>query len=113
MTTLEGRTMSTLVFPLQDSRITWIAYAGVLVVLSVLCFGSLKDHLMDTHDDQTFRDNIALSENFWYFFAPVEEKQLGSGRPVAELVKWFGYLVWGNNPSWYHLPPRKLLHHRQ
>ena len=74
MTTLEGRTMSALVFPLQDSRITWIAYATILVVLSFLYFGSLKNHLMDTHDDQTLRDNIVLSEDFSYFFAPVEEK---------------------------------------
>ena len=59
--------------------------------------------MIDTHDDQTFRDNIALSQDFAYFFAPLEEKQLGSGRPAAELIKWLAYVVWGNDLGWFHL----------
>ena len=79
--------MSSSVFPVHNTRKTWLIYTCVLVALSSLCFGSLRNHLIDTHDDQTFRDNIALSQDFAYFFAPLEEKQLGSGRPAAELIK--------------------------
>ena len=81
----------------------WSAFVFAVVASSWLYFGSLGDHLLDTHDVETFRDNIALSEDFWYFFAPVEEKQLGSGRPVAELVKWLVFVVFGNDPRWFHL----------
>ena len=78
----------------------WISYGVVLAVLSCICFGNVTSHLLDTHDDQTFRDNIAVSENFWFFFST--EKEHPSGRPVAELVKWIAYLQWGNDPFWFH-----------
>lgn len=78
----------------------WISYGVILAVLSCICFGNVTSHLLDTHDDQTFRDNIAVSENFWFFFST--EKEHPSGRPVAELVKWIAYLLWGNDPFWFH-----------
>ena len=56
--------MSWSIFPLHHTRNTWVGYTCVLAVLSAAYFGGLKDHLLDTHDDQTFRDNIALSEDF-------------------------------------------------
>ncbi len=89
--------------PTHSTRTVWAGYACLLALLSVIYFGNLKDLRIDTHDDQTFRDNVALSKDFTYFFAPPEEKQLGSGRPAAELAKWLGYVVWGNDLGWFHL----------
>ena len=57
-------------------------YLLVMVAVSWGCFSSLADHLLDTHDDQVFRDSVALSENFSFFFAPAAQKTVGSGRPL-------------------------------
>ena len=84
---------------LPRGRGVWFVYACLVFVLSAACFGSLKDHLIDTHDDETLRDNVAITEDFFYFFASPEERQLGSGRPFAELVKWLAYLLLGNDAA--------------
>ena len=79
----------------------WLACGILMASVSWICFGSVTDHLLDTHDDLTFRDNVAISADFRYFFST--EKEHPSGRPVAELVKWLAYTVWGNDPFWFHL----------
>ena len=80
---------------------TWITFSLLAVVVAGICFGSLTEHLLDTHDVETFRDNLAISEDFSYFFSA--KKQQPSGRPLAELIKWLAYLAWGNDPFWFHL----------
>jgi tetratricopeptide (TPR) repeat protein len=80
---------------------TWIPFSLLTAVVAGICFGSLTEHLLDTHDAESFSDNLAISEDFSFFFSA--NKQLPSGRPLAELSKWLAYLIWGNDPSWFHL----------
>lgn len=89
--------------PLRDTRQTWLIYLLVMVAVSWACFGSLADHLLDTHDAELFRDSAALSEDLDFFFAPVEQKAVGSGRPLADLIESIPYLFWGPDPARYHL----------
>jgi tetratricopeptide (TPR) repeat protein len=93
--------MSTAVFSLPDRRLVWVMYAGLLLVLSALCFAGLKDHLLDTHDAETFQDNLAISRDFSFFFS--SQKATASGRLVDELVLWLAHAVWGNDPGLFHL----------
>ena len=72
-----------------------------MCLLSALCFGSLKDHGLDMDDDEAFQDNIRMAEDFSFFLS--SEKQQPGGRPLAELVKLAGYLIWGNDPGFFHL----------
>ena len=95
--------MTSALIPLRDNYRTWFIYLCIIGVLSVVYFGSLKDHLLGLDDANTFKDNIAISEDFSYFFQSSEKTQLGSGRPVAELIKYLAFIVWGNDPGWYHL----------
>ncbi len=75
----------------------------LLVVLSFVYFHEIADHPLQGHDEETFRDNVAISENFSYLLNPRAERELASGRPVAELVKWVGFLIVGNDASWFHV----------
>ena len=86
---------------LQERRFLWPAYILLICLLSALCFGSLKDHLLDVHDQETFQDNIAIGEDFSFFFSP--EKQQPTGRPAADLVKYIAYEIGGNDPGFFHL----------
>ena len=78
-------------------------YIGFVVLLAAVNFGSLREHLLHVDDANHFLDNIKTSENFWYLFAPPEEKGLGSGRPISEFVKWLPSVIWGNAPGVYHM----------
>ena len=80
---------------------TWIPFSLLTAVVAGICFGSVTEHLLDTHDAETFSDNLAISEDFSFFFSA--HKQQHSGRPLAELSKWLAYLIWGNDPFWFHL----------
>ena len=86
---------------LPSGRLIWPGYACLVGLLSALYFGSLKDHLLSMDDHEAFQDNIAIGEDFSYFFSA--QKQQPSGRPLAELVKFGAYLVWGNDPGLFHL----------
>lgn len=87
--------------PLQDTRLTWGLYLCFLAVLTALCFGSLGEHLLDTHDADTFQDHLRISQDWTLFFSP--DKTQASGRPLAEVVKYLAYLIWGNHPGAFHL----------
>ena len=92
--------MPTLPAPLTVKG-TWIAFSLLTAVVAGICFGSLTEHLLDTHDAETFHDNVSISDDISFFFSA--QKQQPSGRPLAELIKWLAYLVWGNDPFWFHL----------
>ena len=86
---------------LRSQRLLWPGYVVAMCVVSALCFGSLRDHLLDMDDHEAFRDNIRIAEDFSFFFS--SEKQQPGGRPLAELVKLAGFLTWGNDPGSFHL----------
>ncbi len=86
---------------LSNRRLVWPGYILLVFLLSALYFGSLKDHLLDVHDYETFQDNVAIGEDFSFFFS--SEKQQPTGRPAADLVKFLAYLIGGNDPAFYHL----------
>ena len=79
----------------------WLPFVVAVGACGWIYFGALADHLLDTHDAETFRDNIAISNDFSFFFSA--EKEVASGRPAAELTKWLVFLVFGNDPRWFHL----------
>ena len=84
-------------------RYLWPAYALLLLLLSALAFGDLRHHLLNVDDQSAFDDSQAVGDDLAYLFSPPAEKQLGSGRPVAEFFKWLAYLALGNNPGRFHL----------
>ncbi len=93
--------MTTTVFPVYNKFYTLAAYLAVVLVLSVLCFGSLKDHLFFTHDNEIQQDYPRLTADPAFFFSP--NKATVSGRPIDELVTWAAYAAWGDNPALFHL----------
>ena len=93
--------MSATLFNLPSTPRTWAAYALLLAVLTWTCFGSLRFHLLETHDFETFRDNAKISADFSYFFSP--EKENASGRLLHELAMWLFHLVVGPDPAAFHL----------
>lgn len=70
-------------------------------ILTWICFGSLRFHLLDMHDPDTFRDSAKVSADFAYFFS--DAKEHSSGRLLHELCMWLGYLAWGEDPAAFHL----------
>ena len=86
---------------LFNGPLLWTGYIILVCLLSAVFFGSLKDHLLDVHDYETFQDNIAIGEDFSFFFSP--EKQQPTGRLVSDLVKFLAYLIGGNDPAFFHL----------
>ncbi len=85
----------------EDPWARWILYALLVIALTVLFFADLRTHLLDTHDIETFRDNLAISENFAYLFSP--DKEHASGRLAHELAMWIFFLAWGNDPGLFHV----------
>ena len=42
---------------------TWPLYAALLLALAWLRFGSLRHHLLDTHDAEMFLDHLQIDAN--------------------------------------------------
>ncbi|MEE3257917.1 MAG: hypothetical protein VX293_01785, partial [Candidatus Latescibacterota bacterium] len=93
--------MSSSIFFQKKSRYALPVYIAVVLVLAALCFGSLADHLLFTHDDEIALDYPRLSADPTFFFSP--DKTTASGRLVDELVMWAAYAAWGDNPALFHL----------
>ena len=85
----------------ENPRTQWILYVLIVLALTVLFFADLRTHLLDTHDIETFRDNLAISEDFAYLFSPYKEH--ASGRLAYELAMWIFFLAWENDPSLFHV----------
>lgn len=49
--------------PVAATRRTWLVYAALVAVLAALCFASAADLLLDTHDDDTFRDHERIARS--------------------------------------------------
>lgn len=98
-----GQTVKSALFLPRPGKCAWLLFTALIIVLSALAFAGLRHHKIDTHDEETFLDNIALSQDFSYFFLPPQDRGLASGRPFAELLKFLAFLVFGNDPSYFHL----------
>ena len=96
-------TLNPTLFSIPADRRSWLIYVAFMATLTAVLFGSLRHHPLGIDDESTFRDNISISDNFWYFFQAPEDKELGSGRPLAELTKWVVYAVGGNDPGVFHM----------
>ena len=92
-----------MLLPLRDNALTWMIYSLLLVVLSAVLFGDVRHHLLGLDDANMFADNLAYDRDFTNFFSPSYERALGSGRPIADLVKYLAFKLWGNDASAYHL----------
>ena len=88
-------------FSRLESRLIWPVFAVAISLFCWIYFGDLANHLLDSHDSETFQDNIDISRDFSRFFAA--DKAQPSGRPVAEMTKWLFSMAWGNNPAAFHL----------
>ena len=93
--------MSDTLFQLRNESRTWLVYTCIICLLTIAFFGSLKDHLLGVDDADTFRNNIAINQDFSFFFSP--EKEAASGRLVDELIMWLTYCIWGNDPAVFHV----------
>ena len=82
-------------------HLLWPAYAALVAALAAVFFADLRHLLLGVDDAGTFRDHIAISEDFFYFFSP--DKERASGRVIDEFALWIGYLVWGNAPAFFHV----------
>ncbi|MGY8827091.1 MAG: tetratricopeptide repeat protein [Candidatus Latescibacterota bacterium] len=87
--------------PLPTTSRTWLIYAILVAVLSSLCFASVTDLLLDTHDDDTFRDHERIVQDFSFFFSP--DKDQPTGRPTVELLKYVAFLIRGNDSASFHV----------
>ena len=85
----------------SNKRTVWLAYAAIVVFLSAVYFADVRNLGLAVHDAETFRDNEAIAQDWRFFFSP--DKEQLTGRPLAELVKYLAYLVWGNSPQAFHL----------
>ncbi|MGY8822635.1 MAG: tetratricopeptide repeat protein [Candidatus Latescibacterota bacterium] len=70
-------------------------------LIATLFFADLSDHLLDTHDEETFRDNAVIDDDFSFFFSA--QKEQAAGRFTGELAKWFISLVADEDPGLFHL----------
>jgi tetratricopeptide (TPR) repeat protein len=93
--------MPATVFNLTSTPRNWALYALLLGALTWACFGSLRFHLLETHDFETFRDNAKVSADFAYFFSI--EKEQASGRLLHEFCMWLAHIAWGQSPAAFHL----------
>jgi len=76
-------------------------YAVAIALLATLFFAGLGDHLLDTHDEETFRDNAIIDGDFSFFFSA--NKEQAAGRFTGELAKWLVSLVADEDPGLFHL----------
>lgn len=93
--------MNAILTSLRKPTILYSVYPTAVVLLAVLFFGNLGDHLLDVHDAENFRDNAKISRDFLFFFS--SDKEQGAGRLPSEFAKWLIWQVAGESPRAFHL----------
>ena len=88
-------------FPLHTSRLTWAIYGALIALVAGIYFGSLSELMLEVDDARTFRDNVAVAQDFTYLFSA--HKEVGSGRLMADFFRFIVYLLVGNQPGPVHL----------
>ncbi len=86
---------------LRSPALLYSLYGAVIVLIAAFFFGDLGDHLLDTHDEETFRDNAIIDLDFSFFFS--SEKEQAAGRFTGEFAKWLLSLVADEDPRLFHL----------
>ena len=89
------------IFPLRDQRLTWTIYCVFIALVAGIYFGSLAELMLEVDDARTFRDNVAVAQDFTYLFS--SDKEVGSGRLTSDFVRFLAYLLVGNQPGPVHL----------
>jgi tetratricopeptide (TPR) repeat protein len=70
-----------------------------LALIALICFVSLGALSIDVDDQNSFRVNELIGEDFAHFFTSGAQVD---GRPLAIFATWLGYEIWGNDPGWFH-----------
>ncbi len=86
--------------PLRKPAVLYSIYGAAISLLAAVYFGSLGDHLLETHDEETFRDNAVIAVDFSFFFSL--EKEQAAGRFTGEFAKWLISLFAGEDPRLFH-----------
>ncbi len=90
-----------LLLPALNGRRIWWGYSGLIILISWVYFGSLSELKLEVDDARTFRDNVAVAQDFAYLFSP--DKEVGSGRLNSDFFRFVAYLLVGNQPGPMHL----------
>ena len=87
--------------PALIARHAWWFYSCFLILVAGIYFGSLSELLLDMDDARALRDNATAAEDLTYLFS--FNKELGSGRLTADVLRFLAYLLVGNQPGLLHL----------
>ncbi|MCZ6635427.1 MAG: tetratricopeptide repeat protein [bacterium] len=87
------------VFQIPDNYRTYSLFAGVALVLTLVTFGSLSEHLFSPDDFEHLNDADVVLQDFSQIFSPNRSLP---GRPVVEVVFLVTQSVWGNHPAAYY-----------
>ena len=87
---------------IPDARATYLLFAAIALVLTLLTFGSLYEHLYDAFDDKEHIEvDIARSiDDLSFLFS---QKRTYLVRPITDTLLMVCYMVWENDPRPYHL----------
>ena len=87
-------------FQLRKNWYTYGIYTALMALLTAITFGSLSTHLLDTDDREYIRIVARIIEDPAYLFSP---ERLEPMRPLTDIVWLVGYLLWKDNPEFYHI----------
>ena len=87
-------------FLLRESRSTWFLYALLLAILTLISFGSLREHPFATDDFDYLSDAAAVRQDLSRLLSA---DQALPGRPVVSLLFLLANALWGTSPAPYHL----------
>ena len=52
------------ILPLRHQRLTWTIYCVFIALVAGIYFGSLSELMLEVDDERTFRDNVAVAQDF-------------------------------------------------
>lgn len=84
-------------FPVSNTRTTWLIYAATMTLVAGFAFGNLlTQNFWDGADDESIlSDIVMLSQNLSLIISPTRGHD---ARPPFDLVILGGYILWGEIP---------------